>query len=235
MKSIITQTTILLLSFLFITSTDADSYQYQPHATIMAAAETHLQNSVTQLSGNAEIEILPLDHRLRLNRCEESLETFSPPGANSSGKTTVGVRCSNPNPWTLYVSANIAINRPVVVALKDLNRGTVISAENIELTMRDTSSLLRGHFNALSEVIGKTLKRSVRRDQVITPSGLIVEKTIQRGQGITILSGNGNIQVRMKGKALRNGNPGDLIPVQNLASKKKLEARVVSAGIVRID
>ncbi len=235
MKSNIIQIPILLLTSLFIGSGQTEPYIHESLASIMAAAKVHLQKSAAQLTGNADIEILPLDHRLRLTRCEETLETFSPSGANASGKTTVGVRCNAPNPWTLYVSANIAINRPVVVAMKDLSRGSVIGAEDVALTVLDTSKLLRGHFNAPTEVIGRTLKRSVRRDHVITPSGLVVEKTIQRGQSITILAGNGNIQVRMKGKALRNGNPGDLIPVQNLTSKKKLEARVVSAGIVRID
>ena len=52
---------------------------------------------------------------------------------------------------------------------------------------------------------------------------------------MTILAGDSGIEVRMQGKALRNGNPGDLIPVRNLSSKKKLEARVVAAGEVRIE
>jgi flagella basal body P-ring formation protein FlgA len=116
-----------------------------------------------------------------------------------------------------------------------LSRGAPIEPSDIKLVERDTSNLLRGHFDALNQVVGRTLKRSLRRDQVITPSLLVVWKTIKRGQEITILAGSGGVEVRMKGKAMRSGNPGELIPIQNLSSKKKLDARVVSAGIVRID
>jgi flagella basal body P-ring formation protein FlgA len=201
----------------------------------LKATETHLNKQATNLAGSITIELTPLDHRLRLKQCSENLETFSPPGANSIGKTTVGVRCGGTNPWKLYVSANIMIKQPVAVALRDLGRGTVITKHDVILEERDTSNLLRGHFNSLGEIIGHTLRRSIRREQVITPNSLIARKTIRRGQPVNILAGNNNIQVSMKGKALRNGNPGDLIPVQNLTSKKKLQARVISAGTVRID
>ena len=39
-----------------------------------------------------------LDSRLELKRCEQPLETFLAPGADLVGKTTVGVRCTSPNP-----------------------------------------------------------------------------------------------------------------------------------------
>ena len=225
----------LFLCSLYSVAGHAESFDSQSHEMIIAAVEEHLHKSASHNDGTAKIDITPFDHRLRVNHCDEALETFSPPGAKSTGKTIVGVRCSNPNPWTLYVSANIIIENLVVIATRDLDRGTVISANDVALAKRETNRLLRGHFNSIDEVTNRTLKRSVRRHQVITPSKLIAMKTIKRGEQITILAGNGNVQVRMIGKALRHGNPGDLIPVQNMTSKRKLEARVVSAGIVRID
>ncbi len=207
----------------------------QPHESILAAAQAHLQETITHQTGETRLELSPLDHRLRLARCSEPLTTFSPPGASMKGKTTVGVRCDKPKPWTLYVSAHIAIQGPVVVALRDLSRGSPIGSEDVALVEKDISRLLRGHFDSPTHVVGRTLKRSLHRDQVVTPSLLLVQNTIKRGQQITILAGNGGIEVRMKGKALRNGNPDDLIPVENLTSRKKIEARVVSAGTVRVD
>ena len=211
------------------------SDDYQSHESIVAAAEEYLKKESAKHNGEISIEITPLDHRLRLNQCSDTLETFSPPGANQIGKTTVGIRCYLPHPWTVYISGNIHNFQSVVVTAKDLNRGTVINATDVKLDSRDTSILLRGHFISPDEIIGRTLRRSIHRGKVITPSSLISKKLIKRGQSITILSGNENIQVRMKGKALRNGNTGDLIPVQNLTSKKQLEARVIAEGIVKID
>ncbi|MEW8498261.1 MAG: flagella basal body P-ring formation protein FlgA [Candidatus Thiodiazotropha taylori] len=49
------------------------------------------------------------------------------------------------------------------------------------------------------------------------------------------MAGAGGIQVRMQGKAMKQGNPGDLITVMNTKSKKQVEARVVSKGLVMVD
>lgn len=235
MKSHNIRSSVLLALTLATTPTLSDPNQVQSHDSILAAAKSHLVEALAHQIGKSSIEITSLDHRLRLIQCAEPLETFLPSSSKTMGKTTVGVRCHAPKPWTLYVTANIAIQGPVVIAVRDLSRGAPIEPSDIRLVERDTSNLLRGHFDALNQVVGRTLKRSLRRDQVITPSLLVVWKTIKRGQEITILAGSGGVEVRMKGKAMRSGNPGELIPIQNLSSKKKLDARVVSAGIVRID
>jgi len=208
---------------------------YQDHAEILEAAKRHLREQAADVSATLQINISPLDHRIKLKHCQLPLETFTPSNSGNRGRVTVGVKCSAANPWKIYVTANVGIEGPVVVAKRDLSRGSVIGEDDIQLITRDTNHLLRGHFESTAKVVGRTLKRNLRREQVITPSQLVVVKTISRGQMVTILSGNAGIEVRMKGKALRNGNPGDLIPVQNLSSKKKLEARVVTAGLVRIE
>jgi len=226
---------LLLLTLALQAGALAGESRQQSLAEIVDASKAHLLRTTSQLPGKASIEITPLDHRLHLVQCDRPLETFSPAGASRQGRTTVGVRCSHPKPWTLYVSAHIALQGPVVVAVRDLSRGVAIGRRDIELVVQDTSHLLRGHFDDLKQVIGRSLKRRLRRGQVVTPSLLKVQKTIQRGQKVTILAGGGAIQVRMRGKALGHGNPGELIQVQNLASKKRIEARVVSAGLVRVD
>jgi flagellar basal body P-ring formation protein FlgA len=234
------QTTYLLSLFVIFLVTwnasgQASSPVYQSHTQILEAARQHLLEKTSGTAGTQEIELTPLDHRIKLNRCSSPLETFTPAASDNRGKVTVGVQCNAENPWKIYVTANVGIEGPVVIAKRDLSRGSVIGEEDVRVITRDTNHLLRGHFETAEQVVGRTLKRNLRREQVITPSLLLVQKTISRGQMITILAGNSGIEVRMKGKALRNGNPGDLIPVQNLPSKKKLEARVVAAGEVRIE
>jgi flagella basal body P-ring formation protein FlgA len=207
----------------------------QTHASILQAVSNHLNEIFSHHGDSLQIKTSPLDHRLSLNHCDTPLETFDPPGGVKTGRTTVGVRCQQPKPWTLYVSANVGLQRPVVVAIRDLGRRTPIKADDLAMKVMDTTHLLRGHFDDVGQLVGNTLKRTLRRGQVVTPSMLVVTKTVHRGERITILSSIGNIEVRSRGKALRDGNPGDLIPVQNVTSKKKLQARVVSAGLVAID
>ncbi|MEN8178124.1 MAG: flagellar basal body P-ring formation chaperone FlgA [Pseudomonadota bacterium] len=235
MKSITPLVTLLLLLNPWFAHAQTGIEIHQPHAEILTAARQHLIDLASDRSGKLKIKLTPLDHRIKLTRCKLPLETFTPTNTRSMGKITVGVKCSAAKPWKLYVTATVGIEGPVVVARRDLSRGAAISANDVQLVTRDTNHLLRGHFDSVAQVFGRTLKRNLRRDQVVTPSLLVVQKTISRGQMVTILAGHSGIEVRMKGKALRNGNPGELIPVQNLSTKKKLEARVVSAGNVRIE
>jgi flagella basal body P-ring formation protein FlgA len=151
------------------------------------------------------------------------------------GRTSVGVRCESPTPWSLYVSAKLSVELPVVIANRDLARGEAITTTDVKLEVSDTTHLLRGYYTSLDEVAGRTLKRTLRRGKVITPTSLVVQKTIRRGEQVTILAGAGAIEVRMQGKAMKNGNPGDLIPVVNIKSKKKLQARVLSEGLVKVN
>ena len=110
-----------------------------------------------------------------------------------------------------------------------------IGPDDLKLEVMDTTHLLRGHFTDIDELLGSRLKRTLRRGRVVTPSMLVEQKSVRRGEQITILSALGTIEVRSRGKALRDGSPGDLIPVQNLSSKKRLQARVVSPGLVSVE
>jgi len=222
--------------FLLITGSHALAAPtaHQPHETIIAAVDQHLRDAFGGERKGLTLDITPLDHRLRLPLCDAELDTFDPPGGIDIGRTTVGVSCRASKPWTLYVSANVARELAVVVAKRDLARGEPLETADLKLEVMDTGHLLRGYFTHIDEIRGETLKRTLRRGQAITPSSLVVRKSVRRGEQITILSEVGPIEVRSQGKALRDGNPGDLIPVMNLASKKKLEARVVASGLVLV-
>jgi flagella basal body P-ring formation protein FlgA len=227
-----------LLAILFLSSAaicHAGSEAYQSHDTIVSAVEAYLLDTVADRHPDTKITVTPLDHRLKLRQCDGPLETFSPPGGSKMGRTSVGVRCESPAPWSLYVSAKVGLEIPVAVANRDLARGEAITRADVKLEVTDTTHLLRGYYASLDEVVGRMPKRTLRRGKVITPSSLVVLKTIKRGELITIVAGSGGIEVRMQGKAMKNGNPGDLIPVVNVKSKKKLQARVISAGLVEVN
>jgi flagella basal body P-ring formation protein FlgA len=224
---------ILLLSA--ASSVHAGNERHQSHDSIVEAVRAYLMQSIANQNSHAVIEVTPLDHRLKLQQCETPLETFDPPGGSKLGNTSVGVRCDAPAPWSIYVSARVGLEIPVVTAIRDLARGRAITVADVTLVTMDTTHLLRGYYDSIDQVVGRTTKRTLHRGRAITPSSLVVQKTVKRGEQVTILAASGVIEVRMQGKAMKHGNPGDLIPVVNLKSNKKLQARIVSEGLVRVD
>ncbi|MEW8295308.1 MAG: flagellar basal body P-ring formation chaperone FlgA [Candidatus Thiodiazotropha sp.] len=213
----------------------AGNEESHSHAAIIGAVEGYLLQTVANGNSRAKIDVTPLDHRLKLRQCDTPLQAFSPPGGSKMGRTSVGIRCETPAPWSIYVSARVALEIPVVSAIRDLARGQAITRADVALETMDTTRLLRGYYESIDEVVGRTVKRRLARGKAVTPSLLVVQKTIKRGEQVTIVAATGSIEVRMQGKAMKNGNPGDLIPVVNVKSNKKLQARVVSEGLVRVD
>ncbi|MES9943736.1 MAG: flagellar basal body P-ring formation chaperone FlgA [Candidatus Thiodiazotropha sp.] len=234
-KKVIIETLLAMFLFTATAISHGANGLHQSHDSIADAVKGYLLQSVAKQNSHAKIVITPLDHRLKLSQCDSPLQTFSPPGGSKMGRTSVGVRCESPAPWSLYVSAKVGLELPVVIATRDLARGQAITKADVKLEISDTTHLLRGYYESVDEIVGRTLKRTLRRGKVVTPSLLVVQKTVARGEQVTILAAAGSIEVRMQGKAMKNGNPGDLIPVVNVKSKKKLQARVISEGLVRVD
>ena len=63
-------------------------------------AEQYLQAQSAGLQGQVAIKVGTLDARMNLAACAAP-EAFQQPGARAWGKTTVGVRCGAPTPWTV--------------------------------------------------------------------------------------------------------------------------------------
>ncbi|MES9964958.1 MAG: flagellar basal body P-ring formation chaperone FlgA [Candidatus Sedimenticola sp. 20ELBAFRAG] len=219
---------------LSVSASAATADEWQSHETIRQAVRIHAESSVPPSDSRIEIEVGSLDKRLRLHACDQALDTFSPQGRQNSNRLTVGVRCDGAKPWTIYVPVKVAQYKPILVATNGLPKGSTVTMNDVRLEERDVSRLRRGYFRDPSQIVGKTVKRSIQANRALLPSQLVAATAIEKGSMITILARTGGIKVRMKGKALSRGATGDRIKVQNLSSKRKIEATVVGPGIVEV-
>ena len=207
----------------------------QSPESIAEQVKQFLHGEQTSTTGSVQIDVDALDPRLRLSLCSRSLETFLPPAGKTSGRVTVGVRCRGRIPWTLYVPAWVRLFDQVVVARRSFPRGTVLQAQDLSLERRDLTRERRGYFVRLQEVIGRRTARSIGRGTVLNPNLLERALILKRGARVSIVAEVGGVVARMQGRALEQGSQGERIRVLSLSSGKELEARVVSAGIVKVD
>ncbi|MCP4285644.1 MAG: flagellar basal body P-ring formation protein FlgA [Gammaproteobacteria bacterium] len=209
--------------------------QLQSHESIRAAAHQH---ALSQLGGvkEADITIHPaeLDRRLRLPRCNQPLESFSPTSRKSGFRQTVGIRCDGKNRWTLYVSVKVEVNKNILVARHRLGRGAIISKGDFKLEKRMVSKLHRGYVEKPENAVGKTLKQALKRGDALIPGQLKIPSAIKRGSQVTILGRAGGVEVRMSGKALSDGIRGQRIKVRNNSSNRQIEATVIARGTVEV-
>ena len=69
---------------------------------LRTVVEQYLQSQSAGLPGQVTIKVGQVDPRTSLAACPAP-EAFQQPGARAWGKTTVGVRCTAPYPWTVYI------------------------------------------------------------------------------------------------------------------------------------
>jgi len=209
---------------------------YQSHKSIYQTARLFMRNHVTVEHGQRpDIRVGKLDSRLRLNKCNKKLRAFLPRGSRDVGKTTVGVKCTGKKTWSLHVPVTISLYEDVLIASRQLQKGSVLTAGDIKLAKHNLADLSYGYFDNLKNGVGMKLKRRVAAGAVLTPAMLKKPRLISRGQKVTIMAQSGSMQVKMKGKALGSGAIGDRIRVMNIKSRKKLEGVITKTGEVKVD
>ena len=230
--------TIALLSVLLsdVSPVLAESGKFESIDTIKATAQDFLSShSEIQDQANTTVSIGNIDARLTLPTCGTPLEAFLPSGAKVLGKTTIGVRCQAPRPWTLYVPAKVASFSQVLVTNAPLRRGHLVSAQDVSLQSRDSSSLNRAYLSDPEQVIGKVLKKNLARRALFTDAVLTEPHIIDKGQHIDLQAGRHGLQVSVTAVALSGGAVGEKIRVKNLSSSKIIEGTILASGAVRAD
>lgn len=217
------------------TAAAADAAGVQSRDSIRARAERFLLEQLEpEQRKDAQIEIGHLDPRLRLRQCPAPLQAFAVGGRPPIGATSVGIRCGQGRPWTLYVTARVVVFADVLVTTRALNRGESVRAGDVRLERKDLSRLHYGYLTRPDAAVGKVLKRGYLAAQVIQPNQLAAPLMVKRGQQVTLLAQSGGIEIRMGGKALGDGAAGDRIQVRNNSSDRIVEGEVIAKGVVQV-
>jgi len=196
------------------------------------AVEDYLASSQTE--GRYEIEVKPLDPRLRMPLCDRQLDASLESPAQPLGRVTVRLRCDGAAPWTVFVPAQVRLFRDVVVTTRPLKRESVIGEGDVVLRERDVGTLGQGFLAQLDQAVGMKLLRPTVLDQVLTPQHLEQAEVIRQGDHVVITARSGSLSVRMPGEALAKGGLSEQIRVRNLNSRRVVKARVTGPGQVEV-
>ncbi len=201
---------------------------------IATAAEQHAADNAKRMRyRNIEARALAVDSRLALTPCGHALETFSAPG-RGAGRTTVGVRCNAPKPWTLYVPVEVKAQVATVVLREAMPRGSVLSAADLQVALRPAESVHGEIVSSKAMADGKQLRRHTKAGTPLRLNMLVDPQAIARGQSTLLLTTVNNIEVMMSGTAQTGGKAGDVIRVRNNTSGKLVEGTVTLEGQVRV-
>jgi flagellar basal body P-ring formation protein FlgA len=192
--------------------------------TIRQAALAFLQQQTVGLPGKIGISVRPTFPR-GLAACT-TLEPFMPTGARLWGRTTVGVRCAGAKPWTLYLQAQISIEATYFLAARQIEPGSVVTAQDLLARNGDLSNLPRAVITDPSQAVGSTALSRISAGMPLRQDLLKSASAVTIGQTVRVVAQGQGFAISSEGSAMNNASPGQQVRV-------KMAGGQVISGIVK--
>jgi flagella basal body P-ring formation protein FlgA len=135
----------------------------------------------------------------------------------------------------LWATADIRVRLPVLVAARDLPRGHVLAASDLRQVRRELDERARMAVGEPTQALGRRLKRPLRAHEAVLPSDLERVRIVAPGAVVTLVATRHGLTVTARGRVLEGGSSGDTVRAENLASGRKVHARVKSARELEVE
>ncbi len=199
--------------------------------TIRHAALAFLQQQTLGLPGTIRITVAPTFPR-GLAACA-TLEPFMPTGARLWGTTSVGVRCAGEKPWTLYLRARIAIEATYYLAARQIDAGTVVTAQDLLARNGDLSNLPRAIITDPSQAVGSTTLTRISAGMPLRQDLLKSASAVTIGQTVRVVAQGQGFQISAEGSVMNNATPGQQVRVK-MAGGQIISGIVMDGGTVQV-
>ncbi len=192
---------------------------------LQQAAQDFMQIQANGLPGTVSITVDPVDPRLILPVCA-SPQAFMPNGGRLWGKTSIGIKCTAPSPWIIYVRATVQVIAEYIVTSAPLAQGQTIGPNDISKVKGDLSALPNGIITDESQAIGRTVATSLALGTPLRQDTLRSQRVVQQGQAVRVISTGRGFQITTEARALSNASEGQL-------AQAKTPAGQVVSGIAK--
>jgi len=221
----------LLLMFMQIAVAQTDGLRQDP-AVVRQIAEQFLHAQTRGLPGHVSINVNKLDPRLDLAACAAP-QAFMPSGSRVWGKTTVGIRCTVPTPWTVYIQAKVNVVASYIVTAAPLAQGQIVSATDLATMQGDLTTLPTGIITDAAQAIGRTVTLSLQAGSALRQDSLRSQPAVQQGQTVRLVSVGPGFQVSSEGQALTSASEGQLVQARTQAGQM-IRGIAKAGGVVEV-
>jgi len=132
---------------------------------------------------------------------------------------------------TLSGRASTVVAVPVLN--KTLAQGIVISKADLDW-IKLPAERSNDYIRTAEALVGMELKRQMPEQSALRPQDLLPARVILQGNLVTMQVIAPGMMLTAQGRALQDGAVGDVIRVTNTQSKRVVEGKIISAGLVQI-
>ncbi|MCG8493938.1 MAG: flagellar basal body P-ring formation chaperone FlgA, partial [Sneathiellales bacterium] len=147
---------------------------------------------------------------------------------------TIIAPANDPDARSYKVSGKIFTQIQVPVINRAMQPGEEIKASDLDYKLVRSSKISRNTVTEASDLIGRSPRRLIRAGHPVGLNNLGDPVTIAKGKLITVTFKSGGVSLAITGRALEAGAEGDIIRVENINSRKTIQAQVINSEQVRI-
>ena len=204
----------------------------QPPEPVEALARSLLEQETQGLPGAVELEVGTLDPRNRLPPCAV-MEAFLPAGVRAWGRVSVGVRCLDPAPWSVFLPSRVIVIDDYLVTARPLQAGQIVGPDDIVRRSGDIAALPARVLLAEEAAIGHHVRFAIATGQPLRSDMLRLPPAVERGQTVKVVGVGERFQVANEGQAMARAAAGENVRVR-LANGQVVTGVARTGGIVEV-
>ncbi|MFO7861586.1 MAG: flagellar basal body P-ring formation chaperone FlgA [Desulfosalsimonas sp.] len=203
---------------------------------IQSVVNAHLQSALSHLGAKrVAFEMRNPPESLSLPKGQAEYEIlFAGNRILDARKVTVIVRVDGNVVENLSIAGRIRAYLPVVTAARKLGRNTVVTENDLAMREKNIADLRRPCLDP-EAAVGMRVKRAVPMGKVLEKNDLDAPVLVKRREVVTMILDQGPMRIRARGMATVNGKKGEVIPVQNMSSKREVICEVTGRKQVRVE
>lgn len=135
-------------------------------------------------------------------------------------------------PVRVRLEAAVTGMQPVVVAVRSIERGQMITAADVKIENRENvpvSTARRSVLESMEVLIGMEATKAIAAGELIFNDDFRAQLLVKRGEDIVVAARGGGIKVRIIARATQDGARGEMIRVETLETKEQFHAVVTGS------
>jgi len=205
-------------------------------ARIQEAVSGYILQKTAHLGLEIRIKRLSISGNTALPEGPLDFDVVAPQQWEGWGNANLAVVARQRDRVVLNTSVQVEVEAlaGMVVALRQIDYGAVISGADVAVQKRDIASVGGKYTRDLDAVLGRRARVSIKANAAVRTDQVEKIPLIKSGQLVTIVAENEVLKITVAGRARSAGAEGDTIMVQNLSSLKEIPARVINATTVQV-
>jgi flagella basal body P-ring formation protein FlgA len=148
---------------------------------------------------------------------------------------TVRITVDNVLQKRVRLTALVTHYSPVVKTLRPINRGEILTAEDVVVEVMPSNRIVRNAVTSLDDVLGNQVIRNMGINRVVTKSSINKPTMVKKGDQVTIIAQSGTMKITAPGIVRQKGFKDSLIKVLNIQTQKTVFGMVQDAKTVKVN